>query len=86
MSARNAGVVRRSARPVQVVPVDPEPLEVGQGQVDPAAAEVLGDVTDEVGQLEGQTELAGRLPGRGRSAGSRIGSIIVPITAAEPSM
>jgi hypothetical protein len=48
----------------QVGPRDGEPGEVLVGEVDPAPAEVLGDVANEVRQLEGQAELAGRFPRR----------------------
>ena len=67
-------------------PADPEALQVGRGQVDAAAPVVLGHVADEVGELEGQAELAGVLAGGRRVGRSRIGAIMVPITAAEPSM
>ena len=43
--------------------VDPEALHVLLRQVDPAAVEVLVDVADEVGQLEGQSQGAGGLLG-----------------------
>ena len=67
--------------------VDLEALEVVLGQVLAAAVEVLVDVAQEVGQLERLAEGAGRARGRRPGPrGSRIGSIISPITAAEPSM
>ena len=70
----------------QVLGVDPEAVQVLGGQIDPAAGVVLAQVADEVGQLEGQAELAGVLPGPGGSAASRMGVIMVPMAAAEPSM
>jgi hypothetical protein len=48
--------------------VDPEAVQVLGRQIDPAPVEVLGQVADEVGQLEGQAELAGGLAG-GRRVG-----------------
>ncbi len=68
---------------------DAEAVQIRLGQVDPAAGEVLGDVSDEVGQLERQAQFPRAVPDRLRSAPATapsIGSIIVPITAAEPSM
>jgi hypothetical protein len=44
---------------------DAERREVGQRQVDPAALQVLADVADEVGELEGQAEFAGGAGGGG---------------------
>jgi hypothetical protein len=67
-------------------PADPEAGQVLGGQVDAAAGEVLGHVADEVGELEGQAELAGVLAGGGGLEDSRIGASMVPMTAAEPSM
>ena len=65
--------------------VGAEPAQVLLREVDPAAVEVLADVAQEVGELEGEAERAGRrdgIRGRGRSTGS----IISPMTAALPSM
>ena len=42
------------------VRVGPEPAQVLLRQVDPAAVEVLADVAQEVGELEGEAERAGR--------------------------
>ena len=73
------------------VAVDAEPLERLLRQVDPAAAQVLGDVADEVRELEGACRGRWRAP-RGRpsavasSARPRMGSICSPMTAAEPHM
>ena len=50
----------------QVVAGDAELGQVLVGQVGAAPVEVLGDVADEVGELEGEAELPGRLAGRGR--------------------
>ena len=65
---------------------DAEPVEVLLRQVDPAAAQVLADVADEVRQLEGLAERLRRGRRRAASSGSRIGTICSPITAAEPYM
>ena len=60
--------------------------EVLERQVDPAAAKVLADVADEVGELERDAEVPCvpaddvGLPG----SGSRTGTICRPMTAAEP--
>ena len=53
-NARHSGVTRRC------VEVDAEASQVLLRQVHPAAVEVLVDVAQEVGQLEGQPERAGR--------------------------
>jgi hypothetical protein len=70
---------------LEVLAGDAEDPEVLHRQVDPAALEVLADVADEVGQLEGDAEVAayGSATSRGTS-GSRTGTISRPITAAEP--
>ena len=56
----------RPASHPQVGRMQPEPGQISQRQVDPAAVEVLGHVPDEVGELEGEPELAGGFPGGGR--------------------
>ncbi len=67
--------------------VDPEPPQVLLGQILAPTVQVLGDVAHEVRELEGETEIACRAErSRRGSVGSRIGSIISPITAADPSM
>ena len=75
---------RRSRR--QVGAGHAEPVEVLLRQVDAAAAQVLGDVADEVGELEGLAEGARVRPAARSSSGSRIGTICSPMTAAEPCM
>ena len=67
------------------VRVGAEAVEVLLRQVDAAPVEVLSDVAEEVGELERVAEVA-RRPRASGCSGSRIGSIISPMTAAEPSM
>jgi hypothetical protein len=80
-----AGAPRPDLPGSQVGLGDPEAGEVLQRQVDPTSVEVLGDVPDEVGQLEGDAQVHGRPAGvrRGRLS---TGSTIEPMTAADPCM
>ena len=78
--SRHAGVDPAGPR------VGAETAEVLLWDVDAAAVEVLADVAEEVGELERAAQVAGRSEDGRRPTGSRMGSIISPITAADPSM
>ena len=78
--ARHSGVAVRLAE------IDPEVPQILLRQVDPAAVQILVHVAQEVGQLEGQSERPGRRLGLRAGRLAAPGSIISPITAAEPSM
>ena len=84
--SRSAISSRHGSSTVAPGGIGAEAIEVLLRQVHAAAVEVLGDVAEEVGELERVPEVAGGLAARPGSSGSRIGSIISPITAAEPSM
>ena len=66
--------------------VGTETAQVLEGEVHPPTVEVFAYVPQEVGDLKGNTQLAGGLEGRRHRLGPSTGSIISPITAAEPSM
>src|SRR5215207_4908119 len=65
LEGQQLGDRRGGQRGGQVGPADPEALQVLGGEID----QVLADVADEVGELEGQAELAGVLPGGRRVRG-----------------
>ena len=70
----------------QVGPADPEALQVLRGQVDPAAPGSSAMSRMKLVSWKARPSWRACSRAAGGSADSRIGAIMVPITAAEPSM
>ena len=66
--------------------VDPETPQVLLRHVLATPVEIFGDVAEEVGELERVAQVPGVGRRVRRAVGSRMGNIISPMTAAEPSM